>query len=237
MCSFIIPPLFYFRLSIIISNISSTVNMSSSGRRVHFIRHAQSMFNKAHSAFLHGQGVDIKSTTLIDADLSEKGKQQAIDAKPTFKQLDIDLAITSPYVRAISTCHLAHGDRNLLVTSLCRERFESVCDIGTPKEQLIEQYSELDFSSIQDNIWWFNPGASQDLESYISWYKSPQVDIENDTILKSRAKEFYEFLLARPEKNIAVFSHSHFLRKFLHWHFGRENSFIANAEIISFTLP
>ncbi|XP_031560101.1 uncharacterized protein LOC116296245 [Actinia tenebrosa] len=211
--------------------------MSSNRRQVHFIRHAQSMFNKAHCAYSHGQAVDIKSPTLVDAGLSEEGKQQAINAKTKIKQLDIDLAITSPYARAISTCHLAHGFHNVLVTPLCGERFESVCDIGTPKEKLMKRFSELDFGSIKDNIWWFNPGRFEDQESVIKWYRSPQVDVENDTILKIRAKEFYDFLLARTEKNVAVFSHSHFLRKFLHWHFGRENSFIANAEVISFSLP
>jgi broad specificity phosphatase PhoE len=209
--------------------------MSFKKRSVHFIRHAESVFNEV----FHSQRrtVELNSATLIDATLSEKGIQQAKDAERRIAQLDIDLDITSPYTRTLSTCFLAHGNNNVLVTPLCSERFDSICDIGTPKDQLVQQFPDWDFSHVQDNVWWYNPNGLQDLESVIKWFKSSQNTAEPEAVLKNRAEQFYQFLLARPEKNIAVFSHSHFLRKFLHWHFGRGEHYIDNAAVVSFTLP
>lgn len=216
----------------------------ASKRSLHFIRHAESLFNEVFSSEVSKFARLNAAKHLVDAGLSERGKNQAKNARNTIKHLNIDLAITSPYSRTLSTCFLAHGHKDVMITPLCGEKVEFICDYGTPKEQLQQQIpSKLDLSHVRNDIWWFNPSQSADHQAVISECLEmkklglSEARIEPEVLLKKRAQQFYEFLLSRPEKNIAVFSHFQFLSKFLHWHFGREELHIGNAEIVSFGLP
>lgn len=205
-------------------------------RTIHFVRHAESTFNEIHHRNL-GRPAPT-DLYLIDAPLSAKGEQQAKQVKEELSKLNVDLAICSPFQRAISTCLLAHGSHNVLISPLCRERFESVCDIGTTKDVLVRNYPYWDFSLVENNVWWYvGKQIVTDQESAIKWWQSDDYSVESDEFLKDRASKFYQFLLSRPEKNIVVFSHSHFLRKFLRWHFGIQNINIRNAEVVSLPLP
>lgn len=234
---FLVLSIFYWK----IIKLGYSSSKMASERKVHFVRHAESKFNE-----IHHRNLDLpapRELSLIDAALSDNGKLQAEKAREEISKLNIDLAITSPFQRAIETCVLAHGENNVLVSPLCSERFESVCDIGTTKQELVKMFPTLDFSEVQSNIWWYvgingiPDGTITSVEQVISLWQSDQPTTESDNLLKARADQLYKFLLARPEKNIAVFSHSHFLKKFLRWHFGRNSTFIRNAEVVSYTLP
>lgn len=213
----------------------------ASERKVHFVRHAESMFNEIHHRNLNLPAP--RDLSLIDATLSATGKLQAEKAKDEVAQLHVDIAITSPFQRAIETCLIIHGDENVLVAPLCQERFESVCDIGSTKTQLVKKYPSLDFSELQNDIWWY-VGVSgspvkniSTVEQVIKLWQSKEDTTESAEHLKARAEKFYQFLIERPENNILVVSHSHFLKRFLEWQFGCKNDVIRNAEVLSYTLP
>ncbi|KXJ17415.1 putative phosphatase SPAC5H10.03 [Exaiptasia diaphana] len=210
--------------------------MSFQLKQIHFVRHAESTFNEIHHRNTAKPAP--RDLSLIDAPLSAKGEQQAKQLKEQISKLNVDLAICSPFQRAMSTCLLAHGSRNVLISPLCSERLESVCDIGTTKDVLVKNYPYWDFRLVENNVWWYVGQQNiTDQESAIKWWQSDDYSVESDEVLKDRASRFYHLLLSRPERSIAVFSHSHFLRKFLRWHFGVQNINIQNAEVVSLPLP
>jgi len=216
----------------------------ASGRKVHFVRHAESVFNEIHD-HLNPDLPEPRDLSLIDAALSANGKLQAERAKDEVSKLHVDIAITSPFQRAIETCLIIHGEKNVLISPLCQERFESVCDIGSTKTELLKKFPTLDFSELQKDIWWYvgvnGIPAEENISSVdqvVKLWESKENTTETDQLLKARAEKFYQFLIARPEKNILVVSHSHFLKRFLEWHFGRSNNeLIRNAEVLSYNLP
>lgn len=116
-------------------------------------RHGQSEFNLHFGATRRDPGI-------IDPSLTELGHTQAREAAQQLlgQQLSgmrIERIIVSPYTRTLQTARPAAAALNVPVTidPIVRERYAFACDIGTPRATLEQDWSEHDFSAIED-IWW-----------------------------------------------------------------------------------
>ena len=222
----------------LLKTLSLEIIMSSVAKTVYFIRHGQSTFNEASHVGKLYPNADLRSKIFVDAALTPTGEQQALEAKAVLHDLNIEVAITSPFQRALQTCQLAHGEENVVVNHLCGERLESACDIGSPPAELKKLFPALDFSDIPKTWWYTGVHDEKTQEESIKWFwGQPKGVCEPDEHLASRIHRFHQFLSDRSEKKIAVFSHSMFLREFLHACFGRPiDQMIRNCEVISYSL-
>ena len=125
--------------------------------KVHFLRHAESIFNAV-------------GTSEKDCDLSDKGKAQASEI-----QGDYDIVICSTMKRACST--LDHSRINygrLIFTDLCREKKVDICDfLPHEDETVLETEKQLE-QRIQSFLYF--------LKSQISPYNSVLVISHRDFI-------------------------------------------------------
>ena len=115
----------------------------------------------------------------------------------------VDLIVTSTLTRAIETAFLgfgaaaAAGAPPYVATELCRERVaDYTCDGRRPLSTLRAAFPGVDFSEVE---------AEEDA----MWLHKEVAD--GEASCRRRALRFVEWLLGRPERTIAVVSHSHFL--------------------------
>ena len=216
----------------------------SGTKTVHFVRHCQSTWNEAQYLF-HLSHLDekLKNEAFLDAPLTSFGKEQATTIQHKVKALNSEVAITSPYSRAIDTCLRSYGSHNVVVSHWCGERGESLCDIGNTRDSLEEMYPVLDFSCLPSNVWWY---VREDLKDQLTDQRKCYEWLinngtckmgETDANFEERIENFYAFLQNRIESNIVVFSHSMFLRNFLQKYFGRPVAqLFPNGEIKTYFL-
>jgi broad specificity phosphatase PhoE len=112
------------------------------------MRHGQSEFNLHFSATRVDPGI-------IDPRLTALGHLQAAEAARKLNGEAIRRIIVSPYTRALQTAApiAAALDVPIIVNPIVRERCAFVCDIGTSRTKLAEEWPCFDFSHI-DEIWW-----------------------------------------------------------------------------------
>jgi broad specificity phosphatase PhoE len=209
-------------------------------RKVHFIRHAEGYHNAETAkmgnnyCLLRAEGETAQEHPLYDSKLTPKGIQQARDLRKILAHRPsggrsftaFDLVVVSPLTRTCETAlhvfghprkpgmpgFLCEGDApvgtpehaagiqvpppRFLVREECRERYgHYVCDGRRSIEEISAEFSDFDFSEVADN---------QD-----AWYGDER---ESDEDCCARAVRFLEWLNSRPEKCIAVVTHSSFLR-------------------------
>ncbi|XP_031377758.1 phosphoglycerate mutase-like protein [Punica granatum] len=198
---------------------------------VHWVRHAEGIHNveseKNHDALL--------SSVLLDAQLSPRGWQQVNDLHKHVRDSGllkrIDLVVTSPLSRTMQTATGVFGQSDeseklpFLAVELCRERLGvHPCD----KRRSIKEYKSIfpstDFSQIESN-------------DDILWKPDHR---ETPEEIAARGVKFMNWLKARPEKEIAVVTHSVFLLHVLNT-FGEGNkseksNFFKNCELRSMTI-
>jgi broad specificity phosphatase PhoE len=160
------------------------------------IRHGESTFNAAWRA----TGVD---PLQFDAPLSEVGAAQVRLARARLTSSPVELVISSPLTRALQTAAGLFEDHphapRILVSSLARERVESSCDIGRSPVALAVDFPRLELDHLEE-VWWHTEGIADDRG----------VCIEPVAIVETRVQLFKSFLLARPERCIAVVGHGTF---------------------------
>eukprot|EP00039_Didymoeca_costata_P021642 m.2681 g.2681 ORF g.2681 m.2681 type:complete len:286 (-) comp2570_c0_seq1:191-1048(-) len=183
-------------------------------KKIHFIRHAEGIHNAATSAA--GSNEPITHSTpgsekYQDACLTEEGKAQCktlhneIQKKTKAGEMNIGLVVVSPFVRTLETAQISIGDFDsaetppFIIHELCRERTGLyTCDKMKTKSVVKESFPT-------DGIEWdrFNPHEEDE------FWTTTREDAED---IKARAVQFLQWLAARPEKEIAVVTHSSFLR-------------------------
>lgn len=122
--------------------------------RMILLRHCQSEFNLHFTRTRRDPGI-------VDPALTEAGLAQAatvateICGSETAAACGISRIIVSPYRRALQTAApiAARLGLTLGVTSLIRERYAFVCDVGSPRSALEREWPGIDFSGL-DEIWW-----------------------------------------------------------------------------------
>lgn len=222
----------------------SIVEMPSGNKTVHFVRHCQSTWNVGHRVLnLTHSDKEMQSEALLDAPLSAFGEEQAAEIQQKIKDLNAEVAITSPYKRAIETCIRTYGEQNVVSTHWCGEIGESICDIGNTRDSLQKMYPKIDFSNLPQSVWWY---VDEKLKDQLTDPRKCYEWVLNNGTFKlgetedhfqRRVERFYEFLQNRSESNVVVFSHSVFLRNFLFRYFGRPLlEKFPNGEIATYTL-
>jgi broad specificity phosphatase PhoE len=221
-------------------------------KKVHFIRHAEGYHNVAtkkngnNECLLRGECANAKDHALYDSRLTQKGIDQAENLKNYLAQRPsgsrsftaFDLVVVSPLTRTCETAlhvfgkprkpgspaflHEVEAPLNspehdagmtvpaprFLVREECRERWgHYVCDGRRSIKKLAAEFEDFDFSDV--------------IHDEDVFYTDER---ESDEHCCDRAVKFLEWLNSRPEKCIAVVTHSSFLRHLfgqfgetLHW--------------------
>ena len=216
-----------------------SVFLASRTKKVHFIRHAEGYHNVATSetgdnnCLLRGDAPAIDHP-LYDSRLTPLGIHQAESLKKILANRPsggrtftaFDLVVVSPLTRTCETARHIFGRARvpgtppfldpgeaptgtpehaagirvpaprILVREECRERWgHYVCDGRRPIAEIAAEFPDFDFSEVRHNEDVFYSDAR-----------------EPDDHCCDRAVQFLEWLNSRPEKCIAVVTHSSFLR-------------------------
>lgn len=180
------------------------------GKVVHFIRHGEGTHNVAqreHRSDPTWDGASEPYTLdtdpawrYLDAELNEKGRGQAAALQERTAALSPELLVVSPMRRATQTAlaafdaHVRRGALRPLAQELCHERAgKHTCDKRLPRAELAALYPSVDYSLLQDedDPYW---GDGRTRESVPD--------------LAARAGQFVSWLMARPERRVAVACHS-----------------------------
>lgn len=217
-----------------------SIFLADQTRKVHFIRHAEGYHNVAtkktgsNYCLLREEGHRAQDHPLYDARLTATGIQQAkalrkiLASRPSGGRsfTAFDLVVVSPLTRTCETAlhvfghprkpglppFLCEGQApdgtpehaaginvprpRFLVREECRERYgHYVCDGRRSIEEISQEFPDFDFSEVTTNN--------------DTYYTDER---ESDEDCCNRAVGFLEWLNSRPEKCIAVVTHSSFLR-------------------------
>lgn len=220
-------------------------------KKIHFIRHAEGYHNVAtketgNNECLMRGSQPAQEHELWDAKLTPKGIQQGVDLRAYLATRPsggrsftaFDLIVVSPLTRTLQTADAIFGPPRLpgvpacldqgvapegspesefstgrhvprpriLVREECRERWGLyVCDGRRPIREIMKEFQGFDFSELE---------YDEDC-----FYADER---ESDEHCCERALQFLEWLNRRPEKCIAVVTHSSFLRH-LFQQFGKDH--------------
>jgi len=193
-------------------------------KTVHFVRHGQGFHNLMADTFA-ADGKEWKQFTrtpenpycmpeILDAPLTEKGRQQAIQLQPCVRALEHkpELVVFSPNCRALQTGVLAFqsllpqqqqpSPSSQKVTSvfvaheMCREQTGvHACDKRRPVSNQRAEFPQVDFSLLTSEE---DPLHREDAR-------------ESKLEVGERIYQFLQWLAQRPERHVAVNSHSGWL--------------------------
>mmetsp|Transcript_9435 Transcript_9435/g.19549 ORF Transcript_9435/g.19549 Transcript_9435/m.19549 type:complete len:350 (-) Transcript_9435:48-1097(-) len=208
-------------------NIDETVGECC--KIVHFQRHGQGTHNEIYRIWTekNGRPLDLSETDpeknplllphVIDAPLTEKGRNQCLEKKHQASKLNVELVIVSPLVRALQTAHITFADhlpnnseRNVKWVAHEGTREELgllVCNQRRPLSQTKLEFPHVDFSYLtyeEDVIWNNHRKHTSDKKGIPK--RETTVDMSH------RCYDFLvDFLMTREEKEIAVVGHSAWL--------------------------
>lgn len=184
---------------------------------LYVVRHARSVHNEwiIRKIFRPWLWME-KDPIMVDAELSEKGVNQAKTLETKVKAIEIDLVICSPLQRAIQTMQLCLGNRKIpiICTPLIREKCDRPADTGTPLKELQQKYPHFQYLHFDRELWWTT-------DKYLTDFKE-----SNESVL-ARSDIFKKFLNQRPEKNILIVTHGNFIRTFLNQKIMKTNCHIS----------
>mmetsp|Transcript_15626 Transcript_15626/g.20368 ORF Transcript_15626/g.20368 Transcript_15626/m.20368 type:complete len:318 (-) Transcript_15626:187-1140(-) len=217
-----------------------SIFLADQTRKVHFIRHAEGFHNAEtqrtgdNYCLLRGAFQNAKDHPLYDSRLTDKGIKQAQSLRKILAHrpsggrsfTSFDLVVVSPLTRTCETASEVFGEPRkpgvpgflcdgrapegtteyaagikvarprFLVREECRERYgHYVCDGRRSIDEIREEFPDFDWSEVTSN---------ED-----AWYGDER---ESDEDCCRRARHFLEWLNSRPERCIAVVTHSSFLR-------------------------
>mmetsp|Transcript_13074 Transcript_13074/g.28353 ORF Transcript_13074/g.28353 Transcript_13074/m.28353 type:complete len:626 (-) Transcript_13074:87-1964(-) len=171
---------------------------------------------EAESCLLRKEGMRTSDHELHDARLTVKGRKEAKALRKILGQRPsggrpftaFNLVVVSPLTRACETAKIVFGDTpgtyggeavpppRILVREECRERFgRYVCDSRRSAAELELDFPNFDFSEIETN------------EDQIHTDER-----ESALAIEERAIQFLQWLSSRPERCVAVVTHSEFVR-------------------------
>lgn len=139
---------------------------------------------------------------LLDAPLTEKGRQQALLLQPVVKALkeQPELIVFSPNCRALQTGMLVFEHLKEKIPFIAHEMVREengvhLCDKRRPKSRQIHEFPMIDFSLLE----------TDDDVMFLEDRREAKLEVAN------RIYKFMEWLSNRPEKNVGVSSHSGWL--------------------------
>lgn len=151
---------------------------------IHFIRHAQGYHNLSYA-----------NQSIHDPLLTPFGEQQCKLLSKTFPYTGvIDGIVASPLKRTIYTALLSFPDAHLPIITLpeLQETSDQPCDTGSTKAELEKEFAgkHVDFAMVGEG-----------------WNSKKGKWSSEQSMLAERAKVARQWLMARPEKHIAVVTH------------------------------
>lgn len=183
---------------------------------VHLIRHGQAFHNlmadvyRDHGKFVDSVGKDKQADNpyqrpeMLDPPLTALGREQAKALRPACKSLpSVELVVASPLRRATETAllafsHMANGcasgSKFLGHQDISECSGKNICDKRRALEEIKAEFTSVDWSQIVDEE---DPLWTEERESARG--------------LSDRGYSFLMWLQARPEKEVAVASHSAWL--------------------------
>lgn len=157
---------------------------------IYLIRHGESEFNAAHN---EGD----PDPLIFDAELTEKGHSQAMEARHLVANLGIKQVITSPLTRAIQTALIIfEGIAPIKVDIGHHERVVHSCDVGRSPEELKKNFPGLTFDHLPRH-WWYQGQENKD-----------GVAVEPEDIFQERIEAFKQSLCLIRQRPVAFIGHS-----------------------------
>lgn len=175
--------------------------MSSSHiyKNIFLIRHGYALHNK-----LYKEIGNRAFTEYLDTPLLPEGERQAKEFGKRFHNINIDIVIVSPLTRTLDTCKWIFSEKVktkeipfVVLDNLIEYPTggNEICNKRKPAVDLSSNY-DYDFSNIQNELFW--PEEKETKEQ-----------------LSFRCEQLKEYIKELPYKNIAVVSHSSFLKYFM----------------------
>jgi|694.fasta_scaffold26040_8 broad specificity phosphatase PhoE len=174
-------------------------------KNIYFVRHGES------------EGNQVRLYQSSETSLSEKGHLQAKLIAERFDNIEIEIIISSDYIRAKQTAQYISEvkGKDIIESQLFRERKRP--SIQEEKSKELEELKAID-KAIADN--W-----------EISGYRHS--DEENFEDLKQRAQKAFEFIESRKEDNIIIVTHKNFLHCLIWYRLFDSNVTPKEAKIIT----
>ena len=171
-------------------------------KRLFFIRHGEAQHNIAW--YKYGEKAYYMKE-ITDPKLTNTGDSQALHLGNNFTDINnIELVITSPLMRCLQTStNIFHGHNIQMIA--CEEAREfpmglQYANKRSNKSLLRKEFPHVNFINLktdEDKLW--NSERLETLEE-----------------LNARTENFYDYIKKRPEKNIAIVSHSTFIMNALY---------------------
>jgi broad specificity phosphatase PhoE len=181
-------------------------------KTIHFVRHAEGTHNAANR--IAGDDTPVTYDTegawvYQDAKLTATGIQQCLTARTTLLTgIHPELVVVSPFSRTLQTAHIMFGGAHapFLVHHLCGERRgKFTCDKRRDKAEIVHELKPV-FDYTGDRIDFDSFGYPTDSDE--EWTETR----EPDDSVTARAIAMMQWLGTRPEKDIAVVTHSSWLK-------------------------
>jgi len=170
---------------------------------IYLIRHGQSEFNAAH-------GPGKPDSMIFDAPLTEKGRQQAQQARAGVADLGILRVVASPLTRAIQTAQIIFGNTvPIQVASGHHEQLIHSCDVGRTPDELQQDFPDLAFDHLQE-LWWHQGPLNEN-----------GIPVEPVSVFQQRAKDFIKHLSQLSDEPVAFVGHGNMFRELIGY--GMEN--------------
>uniref|UniRef100_A0A6S8ZUH4 Phosphoglycerate mutase-like protein n=2 Tax=Ditylum brightwellii TaxID=49249 RepID=A0A6S8ZUH4_9STRA len=181
-------------------------------KTIHFIRHAEGYHNEAN----HAYGDDTPCTFSTpdswqyqDARLTDKGIGQCVKARETLLgDVNPELVVVSPFTRTLQTAHIMFGGKGypFIVHNLCRERSgKFTCDKMRSKTEIVEDIKPI-YDHSYDRIDFDSFGFLAEEDQFWTEGREP-----SDVVI-GRGVDMMKWLATRPESEIAVVTHSSWLK-------------------------
>lgn len=218
--------------------------LSNRTKTIHFVRHAEGTHNAANN--IAGDDTPVTFDTegaweYQDAKLTEKGIQQCVNVRKTLlSEVHPELIVVSPFTRTLQTAHILFGGDHVpfIVHDLCGERRgKFTCDKRREKATIVGEMKPV-YDYTGDRIDFDSFGFATEIDEI--WTEERELD----DLVTARAIAMTQWLATRPEKDIAVVTHSSWL-KHLFRAFGEQinekdktklHRLSGNAELRSITL-
>jgi broad specificity phosphatase PhoE len=181
-------------------------------KTIHFIRHAEGLHNQANQQA--GDDSPVTHSTpgswrYLDAKLTPHGIQQCVDVRTKLLDgVEPEIIVVSPFTRTLQTAHIMFGGSGVpfVVHDGCRERSgKFTCDKRRPKHEVVQEFQPI-YDYTMDTIDFDSYGYPQEDDVY--WTQ----DREEDDAVTKRAIHFVQWLASRPENELAVVTHSSWLK-------------------------
>jgi len=186
--------------------------LSKRQKIIHFVRHAEGYHNQANRAY--GDDTPVTFSTpdawqFIDASLTDNGIAQCVKVRETqMGDVNPELVVVSPFTRTLQTAHIIFGGKGypFIVHNMCRERSgKFTCDKMRTKTEIINDIKPI-YDHSYDNIDFDSFGFVSEEDQ--NWKETRE---PSDEVI-GRGVEMMKWLATRPENEIAVVTHSSWLK-------------------------